>query len=258
MPAAARHTKIALITGAARRIGRGIALDLAAAGWAIAVHYRSSSADAEALAAEIRVQGGVAAALSCDLADAAALPGLIDACCDRIGTPTCLINNASEFLDDTPMTLTAERFQTHIDVNLRAPLLLAQAFAKALAESQSGVIINIIDQRVLRPTPEFFSYAVSKAALWSATRMLAQGLAPRVRVNAIAPGPVLASVHQSAADFEIECTSTPLVRGTSPNEIAAAVRFILDAPAMTGQMITLDGGQHLSWTPERRSTDPSR
>lgn len=241
-----------MITGAARRIGRGIALDLAAAGWAVAVHYRSSAGEAEAVVAEIAANGGKAAAVSCDLADAAALPRLITTCRERLGAVTCLINNASEFLDDSPLDMTAERFQTHIDVNLRAPLLLAQAMARTLPEGASGAIVNIIDQRVLRPTPEFFSYAVSKAALWSATRMLAQALAPRIRVNAIAPGPVLASVHQLAGDFERERTSTPLGRGTSPEEIAAAVRFILDAPAMTGQMITLDGGQHLSWSPEPR------
>jgi NAD(P)-dependent dehydrogenase (short-subunit alcohol dehydrogenase family) len=164
-----------------------------------------------------------------------------------LGPPTCLVNNASEFLVDTVATVTAENWDTHLDINLKAPVFLARALYLHLPEGESGNVINIIDQRVWRLTPDFFSYTISKAGLWTATRTLAQALAPRVRVNAIGPGPVLKSIHQTENDFAAEVRSTLLKRGPSPAEIAAAVRFILDAPAMTGQMIALDGGQHLTW-----------
>ncbi len=236
-----------LVTGAARRIGRVLALDLARAGWQVGVHYRHSREDADALVAEIEALGVRAAALDADLADHAAMASLVARCEAVLGAPTCLINNASEFLLDSVETLTPERWQTHFDINLKAPVFLAQALAERLPAGADGVIINIIDQRVWNLTPEFFSYTVSKAGLWSATRMLAQALAPRVRVNAIGPGPVLQSVHQTQADFAAEARATLLGRATSPTEIAAAVRFILDAPAMTGQMIALDAGQHLAW-----------
>jgi NAD(P)-dependent dehydrogenase (short-subunit alcohol dehydrogenase family) len=243
--------KIVLITGASQRIGKALALDFAARGWAVAVHYRSAPAPAEALAAKLRGFGVEAVALAADLARHDDVAGLIPACAARLGAPTCLINNASEFTFDDIDTLTGESWARHLDVNLKAPVFLAQAFAAAPVRSAAPAsIINIIDQRVWRPTPEFFSYTVSKSALWDATRMLAQALAPRVRVNAIGPGPVLRSVHQTEAEFAAEAAATPLGRATSPDEIAAAVRYILDAPSMTGQMIALDGGQHLAWKSE--------
>lgn len=238
----------ALVTGAARRIGRAIALELARAGWAVVIHYGGSADDAEATAGAVRSIGGRALALACDLDDAQALPALIARSSSALGPVTCLINNASLFLDDRFGSIDSDRWDGHMSVNLRAPVLLSQAFAAALPEGVEGNIVNIIDQRVWRPTPEFFSYAVSKAALWTATRMMAQALAPRIRVNGIGPGPVLASIHQTAEDFAREVASTLLRRGTTPEEVAKAVRFVLDAPAMTGQMIALDGGQHLVWT----------
>jgi NAD(P)-dependent dehydrogenase (short-subunit alcohol dehydrogenase family) len=189
--------------------------------------------------------------LQADLADAVAVARLLPACAAALGPVTHLVNNASLFVYDDITTLTVDNWDRHHAVNLRAPIQLAQALAGQLPSSTVGHIINIIDQRVWKPTPHFFSYAASKAGLWCVTQTLAQGLAPRVRVNAIGPGPLLQSVHQSAADFEAQAAAVPLQRGTSPDEIAAAVRFLDLAPAVTGQMIALDGGQHLAWqTPD--------
>lgn len=235
-----------LITGAARRIGRAIALDLARQGWRVGVHYRRSAAEAEALVAEIRHAGGAAAALAADLASEADVAGLVPRCAEALGVPVCLINNASEFLVDTVASATPESWDTHLDINLKAPVFLAKSLFLALPEGMSGNVINIIDQRVWKLTPDFFSYTISKAGLWTATRTLAQALAPRVRVNAIGPGPVLKSIHQTDDDFAREVASTLLKRGPTPEEIAAAVRFILASPSLTGQMIALDGGQHLT------------
>jgi len=243
--------KIALVTGAARRIGRAIALDLGRQGWRVAVHYSGSAGDAQDLVGEIRASGSQAIALQADLAKIEELAPLISRCASEIGIVTCLVNNASVFLDDRFETLEPEAWDTNLSVNLRAPVFLAKAFAAALPAGAVGNVINIADQRVWRPTPQFFSYSLTKAALWAATRTMALALAPRIRVNAIGPGPVLRSIHQSADEFAQEQASTILGRGTTPEEIAAAVRFILDAPAMTGQMIALDGGQHLAWrTPD--------
>ncbi len=237
----------ALVTGAGRRIGRAIALDLGRRGWRVAVHYGTSRSEADAVVAEIREHGGTAESFPADLADAVDVGSLIDEVMRRLGSVTCLVNNASLFLDDRIATLNVTDWDRQLDTNLRAPVLLAQHFARALPADRSGHIINIIDQRVLRPTPEYFSYAVSKSALWTATRMLAQALAPRIRVNGVGPGPVLRSIHQSEADFATEAGSTLLGHGTTPEEIAAAVLFLLDQPAITGQMIAIDGGQHLLW-----------
>ena len=235
-----------LITGAAKRIGRAIARDLGRNGWRVAIHYRSSRSDAEGLVDEIRKAGGQAVALQGDLALADDVDGLVPACTAALGAPCCLINNASEFRHDTLETLTRDAWHTHLDINLKAPVFLAQAMAQHLPAGCEGNVINIIDQRVWNLNPDFFSYTISKAGLWTATRTLAQALAPRIRVNAIAPGPVLKSVHQTDDDFAAESASTLMGRGPSVEEIAAAVRFILAAPAMTGQMIALDGGQHLT------------
>ena len=244
-----------LITGAAKRIGRVLALNFAARGWRIGVHYGHSRAEAEQVANEIRAGGGEAAVLQADLADAAAVSRLVAQCTEAVGAPACLVNNASEFAPDEAGTVSNESWARHLDVNLKAPIFLSQAFAAHLPEGTPGNIINIIDQRVWRLTPEFFSYTISKAALWTATRTLAQALAPRIRVNAVGPGPVLKNIYQSNASFERECLTTPLGRGTNPEEIAATIRYILDAPALTGQMIALDGGQHLDWrTPESKTT----
>lgn len=238
---------VALITGAARRIGRAISLDLAAKGWNIAVHYRHSADDAESLVGEIEGMGRRAVALAADLADPSGLASLIPRCRDTLGAPVCLINNASEFHPDSAASLTAGTWDIHHDINLKAPVFLARDLYRHLPDGAAGNVINIIDQRVWKLTPDFFSYTLSKAGLWTATRTLAQALAPRVRVNAIGPGPVLKSVHQTDAEFQAEAHSTLLKRGPTTAEIAAAVCFILDAPSLTGQMIALDGGQHLTW-----------
>lgn len=240
------QSKVVLITGAARRIGRSIALDMARAGWSVAIHYRRSAAEAEDLVREIGAFGGKAAAVCADLSRLDDVEGLIPLVAGKLGQPCCLINNASEFQPDSALTLSETAWNTHIDINLKAPVFLASALARQLPEGVEGNVINIIDQRVWKLTPEFFSYTISKAGLWTATRTLAQTLAPRVRVNAIGPGPVLKSVYQTDSDFAAEVDSTLLKRGPSTSEVAAAVRFILEAPAMTGQMIALDGGQHLT------------
>jgi NAD(P)-dependent dehydrogenase (short-subunit alcohol dehydrogenase family) len=246
MPTVSDPSRIALITGAARRIGRALARDLARHGWTVALHCRSSKAEAEALAKEIRADGGAAEVFTADLGSVAEIEALVAGCAAKLGPPSCLINNASEFLLDRIETMDEALWDKHLDVNLKAPVFLAQAMIRHLPKDAPGNIINIIDQRVWKLTPEFFSYTISKAGLWTATQTLAQSLAPRIRVNAIGPGPVLRSVHQTDADFAAETQSTLLKTGPSTDEIAAAVRFILSTPSMTGQMIALDSGQHLT------------
>jgi NAD(P)-dependent dehydrogenase (short-subunit alcohol dehydrogenase family) len=238
-----------LVTGAAHRIGAAIARDFAAQGWAVAVHYNHSADAATALADEINQAGGRAAAVAADLADAAATAALVPAAATAVGPLTCLVNNASRFEPDVIETLTAENWDAHLNANLRAPALLTRAFAAQLPGDVEGNIVNLIDQRVWRLVPTFLSYTVSKAGLWTLTQTTAMALAPRIRVNAVGPGPVLPSPRQSQAHFDAACAATPLGRGTSPAEICAAIRYILSAPAMTGQMIALDGGEHLDWRP---------
>lgn len=236
-----------LITGAGRRIGRAIALAMAQDGWRIGIHYRRSRAEAEDLATQIKDGGGAAVALPADLGNLNEVKALIPLLSEALGPPCCLINNASEFQPDTLASTTPQSWHVHLDINLKAPVFLAQALAQALPPGVDGNVINIIDQRVWKPSPDFFSYTVSKAGLWAATRTLAQALAPDIRVNAIGPGPILQSIHQTKDEFAQEIAGTLLRRGPSAEEIAAAVRFILAAPAMTGQMIALDAGQHLAW-----------
>ena len=238
--------RVALITGAARRIGRALAFDLSSAGWTIAIHYRKSAADADTLVADVEASGGRAKSFQADLIDPEASGALVADVARELGPPLVLVNNASEFLPDTIQNLDDKTWDLHLGVNLKAPVFLAQAMAASLPSDCEGNIINIIDQRVWNLTPEFFSYTISKAGLWTATRTLAQALAPRIRVNAIGPGPVLRSIHQTDDDFARESQSTILRRGASTDEIAAAVRFILATPSLTGQMIALDGGQHLT------------
>lgn len=241
--------RIALVTGASRRIGRAIAVDLAAQGWAVGLHYGSQGAEAETVLREIEATGGRAVLLRADLAHPGFAAPLVGDCTAALGPPTCLVNNASLFIEDDIRSLNPAVWDRQMAVNLRAPLLLAQAFAAALPAEASGNIINIIDQRVLAPGPEFLSYSLAKSGLYTATRMLAQALAPRIRVNGIGPGPVLPSVYQTPGSFADEVRSTLLQRPVPPTEIAAAVRFILDASTLTGQMIALDGGQHLARHP---------
>ena len=236
-----------LITGAARRIGRRIALDLARQGWAVAIHCKSSRADAETLKQEIDSAGGKSAIVQGDLARADVPERLIGEAVKALGPLTCLINNASRFEPDEAGSVTLDSWAQHLDTNLRAPVFLSQHFAAQLPAHVAGNIINIIDQRVWKLTPKFFSYTASKSALWTVTRTLAQALAPNIRVNAIGPGPALPNVRMDEDDFTRQARLTLLKRGTSPEEISAAVKYILSAPAMTGQMIVLDGGQHLLW-----------
>jgi len=243
--------QLALITGGAMRIGRRIALHLAAHGYAIAIQYNKSKAEAADTVAEITKSGGKAVCFQASLADHASVIGLIPQIQASMGPLTCLVNNASQFVDDRLPSLGEESWRAHMAINLEAPVFLAKAFAEQLPASEMGNIINIIDQRVLRPNPLFFSYTLSKSALWAATKTMAQALAPRIRVNAIGPGPALANSYQSPEEFEQECRAMPLGHGTTPDEIADAVLFVLKARAMTGQMIALDGGQHLLWqTPD--------
>ena len=244
----ARHqdTGTALVTGAGRRLGRAIALDFASRGWRVGVHHGASSAEASELVAEIAAKGGKAAALPADLARLDALAPLIEACARALGPPTCLVNNAARYAWDTLSTLEGETWQAQLDVNLRAPIFLAQAFAKALPERAEGNVINVVDQKVLRPDPDYFSYTIAKSALWTATQTMAQALAPRIRVNAIAPGPVLKSLNQSETEFEREVRATLLKRRVTVEDVTAAIRFLLETPSITGQIIALDAGQHLS------------
>jgi NAD(P)-dependent dehydrogenase (short-subunit alcohol dehydrogenase family) len=245
----------ALVTGAARRIGRVIARDLAAAGWPVAVHYHRSREDADSLVAEIVAAGGRAVALAADLAREAEVETLVPRAAAALGPLACLVNNASEFVMDKIDTVTRASWDAHIETNLRAPLVLSQAFARQLPAGSEGNVINLLDQRVLSLTPYFLSYTVAKAGLWTLTQTLALGLAPRIRVNGIGPGPTLPSPRQTEAQFAAQCAVMPLGRGTTPEEIAAAVRFILAAPSMTGQIIALDGGQHLGWAVPARAPD---
>jgi NAD(P)-dependent dehydrogenase (short-subunit alcohol dehydrogenase family) len=240
-----------LVTGAGRRLGRVIALDFAHRGWRVGVHYHASAAEALGLVAEIHQMGGTAAALEADLARFDAILPLIESCAARLGPPTCLVNNAACFDWDSLATLDQEKWQSHLDVNLRAPVFLTQAFAQGLPEGAKGNVINVIDQKVLRPDPEFFSYTIAKSALWTATRTLAQALAPRIRVNAIAPGPVLPSHAQSEAAFEREARATLLGYPVSIEDVTAAIHFLIGTPSVTGQMIALDSGQHLAWRNEQ-------
>ncbi len=251
---AAPRPGAALITGAAKRIGRVIARRLAAEGWAVGVHYHRSRDAAEALVAEIIGSGGRAAALDADLAREAEVMTLVPRAAAALGPLGCLVNNASIFENDLALTVTRESWDRHLETNLRAPFVLMQAFARQLPTGMVGAIVNIIDERVWNLTPYFVSYTLSKAGLWTLTQTLALAYAPRIRVNAIGPGPTLPSPRQSEEQFRRQYETMPLRRATHPEEIAAAVSFILAAPAMTGQMIALDGGQHLGWVPS--STRP--
>ena len=242
---------VALITGAAKRIGRTIALDLARHGWTVAVHYRGSAGDAGEVVRMIEAIGGRVLALPADLAHEEDTARLVPDVVATFGRLDLLVNNASEFVNDTVADATRESWDRHLETNLRAPLVLSQAFSRALPAERHGNIVNIIDQRVWNLTPYFLSYTVSKTGLWTLTRTLALALAPRIRVNAIGPGPTLQNERQSAEQFRRQCQSVPLRRATDPQEIADAVRFIVGAPAMTGQMIALDGGEHLAWAQPR-------
>ena len=237
---------VALITGAARRIGRTLAAAAADSGFDVALHVRSIDDNAETAAAEVRAKGRKAVMLPCDLRQEAASVALVSQAEAELGAVTLLVNCASVFEHDAFADMNRASWDLHMETNLRAPLVLAQAFARRLPAGREGQIVNILDQRVLRPGPDFFSYTLSRTALWDATRMLAQALAPRIRVNAIGPGPTLQSTHQDAAAFAAEAAATPLARPVDPAEIGRALSYLINAVAVTGQLIAVDSGQHLA------------
>jgi NAD(P)-dependent dehydrogenase (short-subunit alcohol dehydrogenase family) len=238
----------ALITGAARRLGRQIALRLATEGWDIAAHYLSSEADAQSLSAEVQGMGRRCGLVRADLSVEAEVQGIVARAEAATGPVRVLVNSASLFEDDRVDTATRESWDRHLETNLRAPFVLSQAFAARIGSEEDGCIVNLIDQSILRLTPQFVSYTVSKAGLWTLTQTMAQSLAPRIRVNAVAPGPSLKASHQSQANFDRQVQSTLLRRPSEPDQIAAAVSYLVSARAVTGQMIAVDSGQHLSWS----------
>jgi len=249
-------TGTALVTGAAHRIGRAIALALAAGGHPVAIHCLVSRQAADELRVAIEKAGGRAAVVVADLAREDEVAALIGRAEDALGPVVTLVNNAAVFEGDTVETATRAGWDRHMETNLRAPFVLMQSFARRLPAGRAGTIVNILDQRVWNLTPWFVSYTLSKAGLWTLTQTMALALAPRIRVNAIGPGPTLPSPRQSAEHFARQAGATPLGRGASPQEIARAVQFILDSPALTGQMIALDGGQHLGWAPPAPDQPP--
>jgi NAD(P)-dependent dehydrogenase (short-subunit alcohol dehydrogenase family) len=247
---------IAIVTGGARRIGRAIAEDLAGHGWTVAIHYNYSKIDADEVVGQIRDGGGQAAAVAADFATAGAGQRLVATVVETLGKPSLLVNNASMFARDLLDDLDEVQFDRQMAVNCKVPIFTSQAFAAALAEGVDGNIVNIVDQRVLRPTPRLFSYHLSKAALWAATQTMAQALAPRIRVNAIGPGPSVKNELQTDTKFQQQTESVMLGRGPELAEFGRTVRFLVENRSITGEMITLDGGQHLAWeTPDNADFD---
>jgi NAD(P)-dependent dehydrogenase (short-subunit alcohol dehydrogenase family) len=239
--------KTVLVTGGAKRLGRAIALHLGDCGWSVAVHYNSSQADAEETVAALHGKHVHAAAVNADLSMEDDVQRLIERVTKAMGPLTALVNNASVFEDDSIKTVTRASWDKHMQTNLRAPLVLTQAFAEELPADAEGAVVNLLDQRLLKPTPQFLSYSTSKAGLAWLTKTLAQALAPRIRVNAVAPGPTLRNARQNEAHFKRQQASTILGRGATPEDVAEATRYLLDARGVTGQMIAVDGGQHLIW-----------
>jgi len=251
----------ALVTGAGARLGRAMAIHLARRGHDVAVHYATSADGAEETAAAIRALGRQAVTLRADLLNEEEVQALLPQAATALGGPiTVLVNNASIFEYDNLRTATRQSWDRHIESNLRAPFVLTQALAAQVPEPLTdargepvaqGLVINMIDQRVHKLTPEFTSYTIAKMGLWALTRTAAQGLAPRVRVNAIGPGPTLKGARQSPAHFAAQRAATILERGADPDDICAALGYFLDARSVTGQLICPDGGQHLAWrTPD--------
>jgi NAD(P)-dependent dehydrogenase (short-subunit alcohol dehydrogenase family) len=255
------QSRRALVTGAGRRIGRAMALHLAGREIDVAVHYNASADEAEAVAEEIRAVGQRAVALKADLLDEGETADLLPRAAEALGGPiTVLVNNASIFEHDTLGSATLESWNRHIGSNLRAPFVLTQAFARQCPEAVAdetgellaqGLVVNMIDMRVHKLTPEFMTYTIAKMGLWAFTRTAAQALAPKARVNAIGPGPTMRGARQSAEHFRRQREATILRRGADPEGIVRALDYFLDAPAVTGQLLCVDGGQHLVWqTPD--------
>ncbi len=238
-------TRVALITGAAKRIGRHIALFMAQQGWDIAVHYGNSASEAEEVVTSIIKLGRRAVALQCDLADEMATRKLLPAALGALGRVDCIVNNASLFMEDDVHRFSQSSLDQHMHANLAAPVILAQALHAATLEGQQACVINLLDQKLYNLNPDFLSYTLSKAALQCATTTLAQALAPKVRVVGVAPGITMVSGHQSTADFAQAHQVTPLGRSSTPEDIARTVCFLADSPAITGTTVLVDGGQHL-------------
>jgi len=255
------QSKTALVTGAGARLGRTMALALAEDGYDVAVHYAASQDGAKEVADAIRAMGRRAEALQADLLDEDATQALLPAASQALDAPIAvLVNNASIFEHDTLETATRESWDRHIGSNLRAPFVLIQALAAQAPDPSlddageplaEALVVNMIDQRVRKLTPEFMSYTIAKSGLWAFTRTAAQALAPRVRVNAIGPGPTVRGHRQSEAHFARQRAATAMGRGANPNDVTGALRYFLNAPAVTGQLLCVDGGQHLAWqTPD--------
>jgi NAD(P)-dependent dehydrogenase (short-subunit alcohol dehydrogenase family) len=256
IPPSNQH-RIALVTGAANRLGAAMARALAADGWAVVIHHRSGREDALALVHEIKAIGGRAAAVKADLAIRKQRAALIDKAASAFGPLSLLVNNASSFEPDSIADLDEELWDRHLAVHLEAPAFLARDFAAQLPAATQGNIVNIIDERVLRLTPNYFSYTLSKAALWTMTQTMAQSLAPRVRVNAIGPGPTLAEAGQSKAAFDKNQAATPLGYAANAADLCDALLYLLAARPVTGQMIALDGGRHIDF-PAKRGPTPRK
>lgn len=248
------HDRIALVTGAADRLGAAMARALATAGWAVIIHHRGGREHALALAEDIRSAGGRAATIAADLANRRQRAGVIEKAAAKFGPLSLLINNASSFEPDSVADLDEALWDRHMAIHLEAPAFLARDFAAQLPAGNQGNIVNIIDERVLRLTPNYFSYTLSKAALWTMTQTMAQSLAPRIRVNAIGPGPTLQEKSQSRAKFAKSQAATPLGYAAGADDICAALLYLLDAAPVTGQMIAVDGGRHLDFPPGRAPT----
>ncbi len=246
------HPRVALVTGGAQRIGRALTEALANSGWAVAIHYRDSGDVANELAGRIKADGGRAVTCNGDLSNEAETESVFEQAQSSLGPVTAVINNASVFDAEEWRDVTSESWDKHFSVNLRAPFILSQLLARNLPAAEAGNIINIIDQRVLNLNPHYVSYTLSKAGLWTMTQTLAMALAPRIRVNAIGPGPTLPNPRQSRAAFDQQATATPLERPVSPDEVAAAMCYLLGAVNVTGQFIAVDSGEHLGWAqPEK-------
>ncbi|QPC87336.1 SDR family oxidoreductase [Mesorhizobium sp. NBSH29] len=243
--------RTALVTGGARRIGRAIVEDLAQNGFAVAIHYHRGAEAAESLANSVRAAGGTAMTAGADLTDRDQMKALLPRVVAELGPVGLLVNSASLFGDDGPTEIDWIQWDRHFGIHLEAPVALANAFVQHLPPSDEGLIVNIIDQRVWRLTPRHFSYTLSKSALWTATQTLAQALAPRIRVNALGPGPTLANERQDQRDFQAQLDGLLLGYGPDLTEFGATIRYLWEARSVTGQMIAIDGGQHLAWeTPD--------
>jgi NAD(P)-dependent dehydrogenase (short-subunit alcohol dehydrogenase family) len=240
-------TPTALVTGGSKRIGAAIAADLAAHGFAVAIHCNGSRTEADALAQTIKSAGGDAVVFEADLTIQSQVRRLLPAVSAKLGPVSLLVNNASVFDEDAADALDEAVFDRHFNLHVKAPSFLAQDFAAQLPEGAEGLIVNIIDERVWKMTPRFYSYTLSKAALWAATRTMAQTFAPRIRINAIGPGPTLPNSRQTEEDFQRQSAGLLLGKGPDLSEFGATIRYLWAAKSVTGQMIALDGGQHLAW-----------